>query len=81
MDFAEPRSIPKFPAEAYGKRYSELGIYRLPAGAALLELVRREHHRLDLGAKALPRYETMASSGSPFADKASKRLSASKNPS
>ena len=35
------------------------GIKRLPAGAALLELVRREHHRFDLGAKALPRYETI----------------------
>jgi hypothetical protein len=28
-------------------------------GAALLELVRCEHHRLDLGAKALPRHETI----------------------
>ena len=35
------------------------GIERLPAGAALLELVRCEHHRLDLGAKALPRDETI----------------------
>ena len=35
------------------------GIERLPAGAALLELVRCEHHRLDLGAKALPRHETI----------------------
>jgi hypothetical protein len=35
------------------------GIKRLPAGDALLELVRREHHRFDLGAKALPRYETI----------------------
>src|SRR6185369_16835583 len=33
------------------------GIERLPAGAALLELVRCQHHRLDLGAKALPRHE------------------------
>ncbi len=30
-----------------------------PFGAALLQLVRREHHRLDLGAKALPRHETI----------------------
>src|SRR4029077_8854607 len=35
------------------------GIERLPAGAALLKLVRCEHHRLDLGAKALPRHETI----------------------
>jgi hypothetical protein len=34
------------------------GIKRLPAGAALLELVRREHNRFDLSAKALPRFET-----------------------
>jgi hypothetical protein len=33
------------------------GIEQLSAGAALLELVRRERHRLDLGAKALPRHE------------------------
>src|SRR5262249_32351890 len=33
------------------------GIERLPAGAALLELVRCEHHRLDRGTKALPRHE------------------------
>src|SRR4249920_3064592 len=33
------------------------GIERLPASAAFPELVRCEHHRLDLSAKALPRHE------------------------
>ena len=35
------------------------GIERLPAGAAFLELARCEHHRLDVGAKALPPHETI----------------------
>jgi len=35
------------------------GIERLPAGAAFLELVRCQHHRLNRGAKALPRHEAI----------------------
>jgi hypothetical protein len=53
---------------------------RLAASAALLLAHRRQHRRLDLRALSNGTTRAIISSGSPFAEIAASRLSASKNP-